>query len=399
MQREYKAFIRRAAYVMSALALCACGSNAHDELAHHDHSHQHASSEHDHEGPAHEGHEGHDHGSGTEIILEPAQAKAFGVIVDTVTLGKFNDVVKVSGQIIDSPDAQGVVVAPASGVVTFSHIAMAGTHVAAGTRIATITPNRVTGGDPNVAARAAIKAAQTEVDRLKPLRERGIVSVAEYNRAIAQLEAAKAAYSPVAASGAALAPVSGTLTTLLVAQGQYVEAGTPIATISGAGKLTLRADLQQKHFAQASSFNGARIRTPYSDETIDIAAYGGTRSNSGQAVSSSAGYIPIYFNLKNDGSLIPGSYVEVYLLGAERDNVISVPLSAISEQQGNYFVYVRVDEEGYLKSPVRLGARDGKRVEILSGLHDGDIVVTQGTTTVRLAETSNVVPEGHTHNH
>lgn len=383
--------------ILAAACLAACGSNAHDELAHHNHNHGHGESETEHH--EHHGHEGHDHGSGQEITLEPEQAKEFGVTTATVTPGPFNNVVKVSGQIVDSPDGQGMVVAPTAGVVTLSAVAKPGARIANGARIATITPNRVTGGDPNAAARAAINAAQTELNRLKPLYERGIVSTAEYNRAVAALETARASYSPAAASGAAVAPISGTLTELLVSQGQYVEAGTPIAVISGSGHLTLRADLPQKYYNQAKTFTGAKISAPYSTDIIDLSALGGTRTTAGQAVATSAGYIPIYFTLKNDGTLIPGSYVEVYLLGDERQDVISVPLTAISEQQGKYFVYVQIDDEGYLKSPVTLGARDGQRVEILSGLHAGDNVVVTGTTTVRLAETSNVVPEGHTHNH
>jgi multidrug efflux pump subunit AcrA (membrane-fusion protein) len=115
--------------------------------------------------------------------------------------------------------------------------------------------------------------------------------------------------------------------------------------------------------------------------------------------SSQPGYIPIYFTFNNDGTFIPGSMVEVYLIGASRDNVISVPVTALSEQQGDHFVYIKLDEEGYVKAPVKLGTRDGVRVEILDGVHAGDQVVVQGTTTVRLAETSSVVPEGHSHNH
>lgn len=395
MQKNRHRLIGRTLQALTILSLCACNSNAHDSVAHHQHNHGNK----EQEGHQREGHEGHDHGSGTEIILEPAQAKQFGVTTETVKPGTFNNVVKATGQIIDSPDATGVVVSPTAGVVALSAKAVTGTHVSAGTLIATITPKRVSGGDPNAAARAAVKAAQTEVDRLTPLRERGIVSQAEYNRAVADLEVARAAYSPAASSGAATAPIAGTLTQLLVSQGQYVEAGTPIANISGSGKLTLRADLPQKYYGQASTFNNAKIKTPYSNDIIDISAYGGMRHNAGQAVSTSAGYIPIYFSLKNDGTLIPGSYIEVYLLGTERDNVITVPVSSISEQQGNYFVYIQLDEEGYLKSPVKLGTRDGERVEVLSGLHEGDKVVVSGTTTVRLAESSNVVPEGHTHNH
>ncbi len=395
-----------AIYTCLSFILAACSNNSNDELAHHHHdhgtsheNHNHEAENHDHEAEGRDGHEGHNHGAGDEIILEPEQADRFNVTTSIVEPGTFYDVLKVSGQIVDAPDAAAVIVAPVSGVVNFTSKAVVGTQISKGGVIAHVKPTAVTGGDPNAAALAAIKAAQQEVARLKPLHERGIVSTAEYNRALATLETARASYSPAAASGAAVASVSGTITQLLASQGQFVEAGTPIASLSGSGKLTLRADLPQKYYEQALSINSAKIKMPYSSEIIDIAEYGGKRTTTSQLVSAQPGYIPIYFTLNNNGKLVPGSFVEVYLIGKDRQNVITVPVTALSEQQGNFYVYIKIDDEGYLKSPVTLGVKDGDRVEIKSGLHAGDNVVVTGTATVRLAESSNVIPEGHSHNH
>jgi multidrug efflux pump subunit AcrA (membrane-fusion protein) len=71
----------------------------------------------------------------------------------------------------------------------------------------------------------------------------------------------------------------------------------------------------------------------------------------------------------------------------------------LTEQQGVYFVYEKIDEEGYRKLPVTIGESDGKRVVIKSGLKGGEAIVTEGAMTVRLAESSGVAIEGHNHNH
>ena len=55
--------------------------------------------------------------------------------------------------------------------------------------------------------------------------------------------------------------------------------------------------------------------------------------------------------------------------------------------------------EHYAKIPVRTGASDGSRTEILSGLSEGTPYVSSGVQAVRLAETSAVAPQGHSHNH
>ena len=76
-----------------------------------------------------------------------------------------------------------------------------------------------------------------------------------------------------------------------------------------------------------------------------------------------------------------------------------MPLSALVEQQGEYYVFVRLDDDCYRKSPVVRGATDGNRVEILSGLEPGQEVVVRGTTAVKLAQSAGAVPAGHSHSH
>ena len=96
---------------------------------------------------------------------------------------------------------------------------------------------------------------------------------------------------------------------------------------------------------------------------------------------------------------MPGSYAEVYLLSTPRDNTLTVPLPSVTEEQGLYFVYLQLDEEHYKKQEVELGQGDGHQVEILSGLKEGDQVVTRGVYQVKLAALGSSIPEGHGHSH
>ena len=54
--------------------------------------------------------------------------------------------------------------------------------------------------------------------------------------------------------------------------------------------------------------------------------------------------------------------------------------------------------EGYKKQEVTLGASNGKKVQILTGLKAGDRVVTKGAYQVKLASASNAIP-AHSHEH
>ena len=103
------------------------------------------------------------------------------------------------------------------------------------------------------------------------------------------------------------------------------------------------------------------------------------------------------FEFENGDGLTPGTVVEVFLKGAPREGVMTVPASALTEEQGAYYLYVRTSPGHYLKKPVEIGASDGARVEIAKGLAPGDEVVTEGAYYVRLAGMSTAIPHGHTH--
>jgi RND family efflux transporter MFP subunit len=370
------------AFILSALLAASCGQNTNIEDEH----------EHGH------GHEEADHAHSEEIVLEPQIAEKFGVQTDTVRIGSFNSSIRVSGEILPSNDNSAIITAPLAGIVRYSSNLNVGSTISKGALVASIDATGVSGGDSNKAALATLNAAKREVERLKPLYEDKLVSASTYNAAQAAYEQAKATYSSSASSGRASAPISGTVTELFVANGEYAQAGSPIASISSDTRLTVRADVPDRYRKDINLFTDARIQLTQDNSTVTISELNGRRTNSSNA-GSSAGYIPVWFEFNNDGSLVAGATVEIYLLGQSAGDAISIPLTALSEQQGNYYVYQKIDEEGYHKLKVTLGSSDGQRVVITSGLKGGEEIATNGVTTIRLAENSGVVPEGHSHNH
>ncbi len=358
----------------------------------------HANHNHDHDKDEAQKEEGHHHDS-DEIVLEPEDAERFGVKTAIVTPSRFNEIVTVSGQIVSSPEDRAVVAAPASGIVRLVAGVTEGMNVSAGATIATVSSRGVTGGDPNESARIAMEAAKRELDRLTPLLADGIVTRREYNAAQQAYDAARAAYSGNAASGRATSPITGTVTQVMVKEGEYVETGTPIATVSKNTRLTLRADLPERYMTFVNTITSANFRPAYSDSTFTLADMGGRLVSPANAAGELKGYIPVYFTFDNNGTVTPGASAEVYLIGRSRNDALTVPVAAVTEAQGTHYVYVKKSDHGYEKRPVKLGNNDGKSVEILSGLNAGEEAVTENVTFVRLAESSGVVPEGHSHNH
>lgn len=345
---------------------------------------------------------GHNHASGNsdEITLKPEVAERFGVYTQMVKPGQFNEIIKVSGQIMPATDAQHVISAPSSGIVTFANGINEGQKVHAGTVIASISSKNISGGDPNEAAKIALDAAKRELDRVTPLHADGIVSTKEYNEIKQTYDKAKAAYSGNKSGSYATSLSTGTIVQLHTKHGEYVNAGQVIATVSSNEKLTLRADLPEKYYNSLATISSANFRTSYSDSIISLSDVNGKLISPAKiATNAQSGYIPVYFSFDNNGKAISGAFAEIYLIGETRQNIISLPIDAITEQQGKHYVYVKLDDECYEKRLVTLGSSNGKEVEIKSGVTRKDEVVSHGAIIIKLAESSGAVPEGHSHNH
>ena len=189
--------------------------------------------------------------------------------------------------------------------------------------------------------------------------------------------------------------MAGYLKQLLVANGSYVEVGQPIAVVTQTRRLQLVAEVSERDFAKLQKISKAHFIPTYTNNLYKTEDLNGRLLAYGR--SAVGGFVPVTFEIDNVGDLVSGAYAEVYLLTQPESGVVSVPLTALTEEQGLYFVYVQICAEEFEKREVRLGRRNGERVEVLHGLHCGDRVVTQGAYQVKLASMTTAIPHGHSH--
>lgn len=372
--------------------------HAHEEH-NHEHDHEHGEDEHNHE------HEeaGESHAAG-EIVFKKTNAEAIGLQTEEMTPAAFSEVLKTSGQIQAAQGSESVVVATVPGVVTLGTTRlMDGTAVQKGQTILFLASRTLSDGDVALRLKNAYETARKEYERMKGLVADKIVSEKDFEQARLAYENAKVAYEAVngkhSSNGVAVtATMSGFLKNILVKEGDYVAVGQPLATISQNNRLVLRADVSEKYYAHIPMMRSAYFKTPYDDQVYKLDELNGRFLSYGKSSANNSFYIPVLFEFDNKGAIIPGSFVEVYLLGNPMDSVLSVPHSALVEEQGLFFVYIRLDEECYKKQEVSLGADNGERVQILSGLKAGDLVVTKGAYQIKLASASNAIP-AHSHSH
>ncbi|MDR1112508.1 MAG: efflux RND transporter periplasmic adaptor subunit, partial [Bacteroidales bacterium] len=295
------------------------------------------------------------------------------------------------------------IVATANGIVSFVNPSVSeGVTVKAGQTIVTISAKNLPEGDPALKIKIAYETALKEYQRAEGLVKEQIISAREFDQARSHYETAKATYEAQAinvnGNGVRVAsPISGYIKNRLVSQGEYVSVGQPIAVVSQNRRLQLRAEVSESYFKNLKSIVSANFQTSYDNALYKLSDLNGRLLSFGKTSGGQSCYIPVTFEFDNIGDIIPGSFVTVYLLSNSQNNVISIPLSAITEEQGLNFVYLQLDEDGYRKQEVNLGHSDGDRMQILSGLSTGDKVVTKGVYQVKLAALTSVMPEGHSH--
>lgn len=425
MKRTLKAIFSGVLCIAVCWSLASCknsqntgDAHGHSEEIHEGHSHD--GHVHDHEGHehgAHENHAGHDHsghshegdihsegeGSPNEIILSAESAAAAGVKAETIMPGKFRSVLEVSGRIMPAPGNESTVVANVPGVVSFAAPLVEGSLVNEGSPMFTISSSNLQDGDPVQRARIAYETAQKEYERAAKLVEDNIVSRQEYEAAKGRYETARLTYEALAADGsgngtAVRSPASGYVESCLVKEGDYVSVGTPLATVLSGNSMYLKADVSERYLSRLPGVKSANFRLSYSDKVFSTAGLNGRLLGYGRSTDETNAYIPVTFAINASDDILAGAYAQIWLLSEERDGVISLPVEAITEEQGHNFVYIQLDPTCYKKQEVTLGATDGNRYEILSGLHGGETVVTHGAIHVKLASASNAIP-AHSHSH
>lgn len=384
------------------------GADLHDEHSHSDHpadhkheeEHDHSTHKHD---DAHAGHDGHEHGQGDEIILSAEQAKLLGLTTEKVEAKPFHQVIKTSGQVVAAQGEERTVVATISGVVSYAKSAVnEGKPVTRGETLFVINASRLAEGDPVLKAKSNFEIAKRDYDRAELLVKDKLISQKEYNEIQLAYSNAKIAYEAISngrqGGGASVtSPINGFVKSKLVDEGQFVNVGEPLMVVSQNNKLQLRADVSERYYKYLQGIQSANFKTPYDDEVYRLSDMNGQVLSYGRSSNAGENFIPVHFQFNNVGNILPGAYVEVYLLSGLREGVISVPKTALTDESGNYFVYCQLSDDEYERRAVKPGASDGNRVEIVEGLKPDDQVVTQGAYYVKLASASGAIPDGHHH--
>ena len=303
-------------------------------------------------------------GAPIAIVTAPARRERIEVGIEAIGTANSNEAVNVTSKI--------------SNIVTAIHF-HDGEKVQAGDVLVELDRAQATAD--HAAASADYTNSVNIFNRSRELMATQALSKAQYD----QLEATmKANEAKVAAAKAKLgdtyirAPFSGHVGLRRVSLGTLINPGTVITTLDDTSVIKVDFSVPDNYVSElragqtllATSTAYPSRRFEGRVVSVDSRIEPSTRSVTVRGIVPNA-----------DAALKPGMFLTV-TLAKEQRNALVIPEEALVPEQARQYVYV-VGNERVAKREVRIGRREPGRVEVVSGVAEGERVVVEGTLKLR----------------
>jgi len=297
-------------------------------------------------------------------------------------------------------------VATSSGSVAFpSSYLTVGSSVTKGQTLLSISSSGLSKnnlGTEVAKAKATYEQAKAEYERKKQLYESKIVAKAEFEEVSQKYEVAKTNYESLSAGYSndgkqIVAPFDGFIESISIKNGQFVEQGTLLLSITKNRSSVLESHVSSDYAVQLQNLKDVWYQ-PKAGVWSSLMHTGGKILSVGKSVKSDKPMLSV-FSQTNEAIYMPeGSFCEVQLAFGTGKETLVIPTSALLEDYGNFSVIVQLTGESFERRPITIGARNGNKVEVLSGLKFREVVVSTGAYQVKTASMSGQVPaHGHAH--
>jgi len=241
-------------------------------------------------------------------------------------------------------------------------------------------------------ADASLALARVNFERATKLLQQKTYSRSEYDSADAQFKQASAQadnLKAVIAKKTIRAPFAGVLGIRLINLGQMLSAGDAIVSLQALDPVFVNFSLPQQQLSKIKTGLTVRIK---SDALLDKALEGTITAINPQ-VEAATRNIMVQGTIKNSDLLLrPGMFVTVSLVLPEQQAVLAIPATAVLNAPYSDSVFIvekapdnSTDGGGTVvrQQFVRLGLRQGDFVAVISGLKQGDRIVSTGVFKLR----------------
>ena len=240
--------------------------------------------------------------------------------------------------------------------------------------------------------------AKSNFDRDKAQLDRMLISRAQFDVTAANLQALEAQVAEqeaIIAKKTLRAPFAGQLGIREVNAGQYISPGTKVVTLQALDPIYLDFFLPQQVLERAQVGQAVTVRV----DTYPDATFTGRITTIDPKVDASTRNVAVRATLPNrDRRLLPGMFATLEIQTGQPVRYITLPQTAITfNPYGNmvFRVIEEADKEGKQsliarQTVVTTGQTRGDQIAVLSGLNEGDLIVSSGQTKLQNGATITV---------
>jgi cobalt-zinc-cadmium efflux system membrane fusion protein len=406
-------------------------------------------------------HGGDEHSQEGAIEVSEETAELVGIKTEPATKGEIEDTVATTGRVLVAPNGQAIVGAKVSGravrvlaepgqqvgagqvvvVVDSPQIAeLRGQLTEARARLRLAEQNRArTARTENraavIQAKNRMDLAQKTFDRKKRLAEIGAAAGKEVQEAETEFKNAKAEYDfqssiqitreqqeavseveqaratvarlsqSLAAFGAGAngqggtinvtSPIAGTVVDRHISAGETVTEDKELLTVMNLASVVIEAQVPESQAGKVRMGQRLIARIPGTPDR----AFEGYVQSTGETVDPQTRTVPVRARVTNAGAALKHEMaVEVLLVTGGRKGALMIPASAIVDDEGVKVVYVK-EGERYERRPITVGSVTYQWAEVLSGVEEGEQVVTAGAYQLKNMQKGGGEEGGHHDDH
>ena len=329
------------------------------------------------------------------------------------------------GELVPVQSREVVVSAPFSGIILSSYnqnLPIEGQAVQKGTSLVQLNPSIQSADGENYAeqfinAQSRLTLAHTNLERSERLFIREAIPETElenarieYRQALTQFQTINEIIQIDTASVDAYgnsessyrfemkAPIAGTVLESYIRPGMQVKAGEPLFRIADMSRMWLSVHVPAAKRSAIENPGTAVFYVQGNEKMYGMDEVNGRLLTAGKQVDPQTRTLSLIYEIDNREDLHSGLFVTAEIDTDLKENVIAIPESALTEEEGNFVVFVQIAGESFEKRTITTGVKNKGWVEVLSGLEEGEHLVTINPYQVKLASLSSEAPaHGHSH--
>ncbi len=170
-------------------------------------------------------------------------------------------------------------------------------------------------------------------------------------------------------------PIDGNIVSQGITLGEYVDPSKEAFHVINTNMLYMDINIYDKDLGKISS--GQKVSISSSTYPEDI--FEGQINFVNKVFNENTRTVTARVMVKNNGGkLIPLMFINARIYTDKASNVMSVPLNSVTTEDSTSYVFIEQSKNIFKKVEVELGITDGEFIEIVSGISNGDKIVTDG---------------------